>query len=289
VAPYVVTGAVLAVILHRYPVRDIATEMREGHALRMVPLGLTLPFVLWLPYAVYDRVVMRGAIGPVPLFDVLRAKAACSVLLTLGYFLGGGGYAVWIARTTRVGAARAAGTVLFIMASDLTAVCAVAGASMWLGGAEVPHALRNTATTIFFVQVALMLVGPHGAWLRMPAIFEPWRLVPRRWSLLQIAGRIVNITVLTSFTWMAMRVFGLQVPAAAAAMYMPMILLVASLPVNVAGLGAAQAAWLLFLPWASGAQLLAFQALWHVMSGVGILVRGLPFVRRVVREVEEGA
>jgi hypothetical protein len=88
---------------------------------------------------------------------------------------------------------------------------------------------------------------------------------------------------------MAMRVFGLQVPAAAAAMYMPMILLVASLPVNVAGLGAAQAAWLLFLPWASGAQLLAFQALWHVMSGVGILVRGLPFVRRVVREVEEGA
>jgi hypothetical protein len=287
-APYVVTGVVVAAILRRYPLSDIAAEMRVGHALRMLPLGLSLPFVLWLPYATYDRIVLRGALGPVAWRDVVRAKAASSVLMTLGYFVGGGGYAVWIARATRVGAARAAGAVLYIMTSDLIAVCSVAGVSMWLGGRDVPRALRTIATTIALVQVGLILTGRYAARLRMPAIFEAWALVPRRWSLAQIAGRTGNIAIITAFTWAAMRAFGIAVPPGATAMYMPVVLLVTSLPINVAGLGAAQAAWLLFLPWASGAQLLAFQALWQVVTGAGILLRGVPFVRGVLREIEEG-
>jgi hypothetical protein len=287
-APCGVTAAVVAAILRRYPLSDIAAEVRVGHALRMLPLGLAVPFVVWLPYSACDRVVLRGAIGPVPLRDVVRAKAATAVLLTLGYFVGGGGYAVWIARATRVGAARAAGAVLYIMASDLIAVCAVAGTSMWLGESGAPATLRSLATGILAVQVLFIVLGPYGRWLRVPAFFDAWRLVPRAWSFAQIAARAMNIGILTAFAWAAMRAFGIHVPPRAMAAYMPVVLLVTALPINVAGLGAAQAAWLLFLPWASGAQLLAFQALWHVFSGLGILARGLPIVRGVLREIEEG-
>ena len=128
-----------------------------------------------------------------------------------------------------------------------------------------------------------------GGWLRLPPIFEPWRTVPRLRSFAQIAGRAINIATITAFTWAAMRAFGIDVPARAAAMYVPVILLVASLPINVAGLGAAQAAWLLLLPWATGPQLLAFQAIWNLVSGVGILARGVPFLRGVLRQIEDGA
>ncbi len=289
VAPYAVTGIVVAAILHRYPAAEIVHEMAAGHALGALPLGFAMPFVVWLPYAVCDRIVLEGAIGPVALRDIVRAKAASAVLLILGYFLGGGGYAVWIGRTTRVGAARAAGAVLYVMASDLIAVCAVAGVSMWLGGTGVPASLRAVATGIFAVQVALIVVGPYGGRLRLPAVFEPWRTVPRAWSFAQIAGRAGNIATITAFTWAAMRAFGIDVPPGVAAMYIPVILLVTSLPINVAGLGAAQAAWLLLLPWASGPRLLAFQALWHVFTSLGIVARGFPFIRSVVREIEDGA
>ncbi len=288
VAPYLVTGAVVAAILRRYPAASIAHQMAAGHALAMLPFGLAMAFVVWLPYAVYDRIVFEGAVGPVPLRDVVRAKAATAVLLTLGYFVGGGGYAVWIARTTKAGAARAAGAVLYLMASDLTAVCGVAGAAMWLGGADAPASLRTAATWIFCVQAALFLLGPYGGWMHLPEFFSAWRRVPRSRSALQIAGRAGNIAVITAFTWAAMRAFGIPLPASAAAMYLPIILLVASLPINVAGFGAGQAAWLLLLPWASGPQLLAFQALWTVFTGAGVLARGVPFVRGVVREIEEG-
>ncbi len=288
IAPYAVTGVVVAAILHRYPAAEILREMGAGHALRALPLGFVMPFVVWLPYAAYDRIVLDGAVGRVALRDIVRAKAASSVLLILGYFFGGGGYAVWIGRTTRVGAARAAGAVLYVMASDLIAVCLVAGASMWLGGTGVPTSLRAVATWVFAVQVALIVLGPYGGWMRLPPLFDAWRTVPRSWSFAQIAGRAGNIAILTAFTWAAMRAFGIDIPPGVAAMYIPVILLVAALPINVAGLGAAQAAWLLLLPWASGPRLLAFQALWHVFSGLGILARGIPFVRSVVREIEDG-
>jgi hypothetical protein len=282
-----VTVAVVVAILRRYPAGEIAQQMGAGHALRMLPFGVALPFLVWLPYATYDRVVIQAAVGPTSLRAVVRAKAATALLLTLGYVLGGSGYGLWIARTQRVGAARAAGAVLYVMTSDLVAVCGVAAASMWLGGSG-ETTLRSIATWVVGVQVGLILVGPYGKW-RLPTIFEPWRTVPRGRSFAQIAGRAVNIAAITALTWGAMRAFGIDVPARVAAAYVPMIVLVAAMPINVAGLGAAQAAWLFLLPWSTGPQLLAFHFLWNLFTGLGILARGLPFASRVAREIGEGA
>jgi hypothetical protein len=284
------TGVVVAALLRRYPASEIVAELSGGHALGILPFGLALPFVVWAPYAASDRIVFEGAIGHVAFRDVARAKAATALLFILGYFFGGGAYAVWIARTARASAAQAAGAILYIAASDLTALCAVASASMWFGGAGAPGSVRAIATWIFFIQVGLILVGPYNARIRirLPPIIAPWRLVPRGRWLVQVAARVMNTVIITALTWGAMRAFGIDVPARAAAMYMPVIMFVTSLPINVAGLGPAQAAWLLFLPWASGPQLLAFQVLWHVVSGAGLLVRGLPFVRGILREIEYG-
>ena len=247
-----VTASVVAFILHKYPAREIAAEMRLGHAAAMVPAALALPFAVWLQYAACDRVILVAAIGRIPYRDVVRAKAASAVLMTLGYMVGGGGYAVWIARKTGVGAGRAASVVLYVMSSDLVAVCAVASASAWLGGIDVPHVLRTIATTIVVVQVSLILIAPYGVPARLPVIFGAWRKVPRTWGLAQIAARALNIVILTGTTWAGARAFGMEVPLRVMGLYMPIILLVSSLPFSVAGFGAAQAAWLLLLPWASG-------------------------------------
>jgi len=62
-----------------------------------------------------------------------------------------------------------------------------------------------------------------------------------------------------------------------------------SMPVNVAGIGAVQGAWLLLVPWAQGGeQILAFAVLWQRVVGAGMVLRGLPFVRQVASEIERG-
>ena len=50
-----------------------------------------------------------------------------------------------------------------------------------------------------------------------------------------------------------------------------------------------QAAWLLlFDPWASGPQILAFQFLWHMILVVGLFLRGAPFIRSVIADIARG-
>jgi hypothetical protein len=62
--------------------------------------------------------------------------------------------------------------------------------------------------------------------------------------------------------------------------------LIGSLPVNVAGIGAAQGAWLLFfLPFEEGTKILAFQLVWAVTLGVSMILRGLPFLPRALAQV----
>jgi hypothetical protein len=281
--PAVITVAVIAALLRKYPFADIALQMRVGHTLRMLALPLLLPFVLWLPSAAYDWIVIRSAAERTTYRDIVRVKAATAMLLALGYAFSGGGYGVWIARVAKAGASRATGVVVYMMVSDLAAVSAVGGASMWLADLHVPHALRTVATIVLAAQVIAVVAGPLLP-ARAPALLAPWRDVPRLYALAQLAGRCTNIALIMFFAWTASRAFGLDVPLSAMAMVGPVILLVGALPISVAGFGAAQAAWLLLLPWASGPQILAFQFFWQLFLGASLIVRGLPFVRRILAE-----
>jgi hypothetical protein len=288
IGPYAVTAVVLTAILREYRVSDILEEMRAGHALRMLPLPALLPFLLIVPVSLCDRIVLRGVLGRGRFLDIARAKAGTAVLLTLGYAFSGGGYGVWISRAAGARAARATGIVLYIAMSDLAAVCGVAGASMWLGDVRVPATLRVLATLLFALQTLFILLGPVLP-QKEPGVLAAWRSVRPALGLLQLAGRTANIALITLFAWLASRAFGLDIPLGAMAMYMPVILLIGSLPISVAGFGAAQAAWLLLLPWATGPQIIAFQFLWQLFLGGAIVLRGLPFVKRVIAEIDAGS
>jgi hypothetical protein len=96
----------------------------------------------------------------------------------------------------------------------------------------------------------------------------------------------VNVGIAVLLTSLAARVFGLSIPLGTLVAYMPILVLVGSLPVNVAGIGAAQGAWLLFfLPFEEGTKILAFQLVWTVTLGVSMVLRGLPFLPRALAEV----
>lgn len=265
--------------------------MREGNALAMAPLAVGLMVALLLLAALWDLLVIRGSLGKPGYVDVLRGKAGTAVLMMLGYGFGHGAYGFWIARVTGCGARRAGGIVVYLVMSDLATVALGASLAMGVAGELVPAWLRWMAPAVGLAVLAAMIAGPAllGRMARPPTFLDPWRLVPTWIGYAQVAGRLVNMALGITVTWLAARVFGVSIPFLAMAAYLPVVLVVAALPINVGGLGAAQAAWLLaFRPFASDAQILAFQLLWQVMTGLGLVVRGLPFVRRVLVEIGEG-
>lgn len=265
--------------------------MAEGNALGMLPLAIGMMVALLLLAAFWDLMVIRGALGGPRYRDVLRGKAGTTLLMMLGYGLGHGAYGFWIARMTGCGAARATGIVLFLVVSDLAAVGLGAALPMAFADELIPIWLKSMAPLLGGGALLSMLAAPAllARFRRAPSWLDPWRYVPQGAKFFQVVGRIGNMALGIVITWLAMRVFGLTIPLFAVAAYLPVILVVASLPINVGGFGAAQAVWIIaFRPWASDAQILAFQVLWQLMSGLGLVLRGLPFVRRVIVEIAEG-
>lgn len=294
-APWLVTAAVVGALLYKYPVERIADEIGRGDALAIAPLAALLIAGLLLPLALWDWLIFSAALGSVRYLDVLRGKAGSAVLLTIGYGFSSGGYGVWLARKTGAGARRSAGAILYLMGSDLAAVCALAGAAYWLGGAALDDEARvgvgYIAPAIAGVLAWLALVGPiffrrRGA---DPVTLGAWaRVSPLRY-LANLAGRTLNMAAVALVTWIAARAFGMDLPLEVVAVYHPIIMLVGALPASMFGFGAVQAAWLLYAPWASGEQILAFQFVWQLMLNAATIARGAPFLARVTREIQEGA
>ena len=289
-APGLIGLGVLGAILWEYSPGAVLAEMAQGDWQLLGPVAMLTTIIGLFVVALADTWVVRHGTGPVRYLDMIRGKAGSSVLDVVGYAASHGGYAVWIARFARTTAGRAVGVLLYIMASDLAAVCLVASVPIHLAGVPVSSTITWITTGLAALMFALMLApnrwrgqGSRAAWR------EPWWRVPRGVALAQVSLRICQIVVWVGATWISARAFGLEIPLAAMAVYAPLILLAAALPLNVAGFGVAQGAWLLLLDYAPGERILAFAALWNLALACAVVLRGLPFLRGVVAEVGEGA
>lgn len=291
-APWVITGLVVTAILVKYPIARIVEEMQKGNVWGMVPVALGTTVLIWFTATTGDFVLLRRlAPRPIGYRFLLRSKAGLSMLNALGMALNYGGFALWIHRVAGCGWRVSGGTVLMITLCDLVAVSIIGTAAVLLGGDGLPDEARAQLCIIAPIVAAvasLLLFVPAGG-SSGRAVLAPWRAVPRVNRLVSVLSRGGTIGMLILATWLASRAFGLPVPLKAWASFLPVLLVIGAMPVNVGGMGPVQAAWLLlFDPWASGPQILAFQFLWHLCLVVGLFLRGAPFIRSVIADIARG-
>jgi hypothetical protein len=242
-----------------------------------------------------DCLVFTFALGVgdrLRLSDVARGRAATAILMSLNYGLSSGGYAVWLARRTGAGAAAAVGAATYQVLSDLGALCLFALPAALLGAPLLPSGVGLSAALVALsgtVGVFTLLMGvPRAAprRLRETRLLRTWSRVPIGVGVTSALLRAATVAINIAGTWAAARAFGLTIPPEALLAGLPITYLVGSLPVNVLGLGAVQAAWLaLFDSHAPGAQILAFQFAFQLLGALTLVARGLPFLPRVLRDL----
>jgi len=299
-APWVVAVLVIALLLARYSPRAIADELARGGVLGLVPWVAAVSLGALACMAAADWLVFSAALAGagarrLRVLDVARGRAATSILMSVNHGLSSGGYAVWLARRTGVGAGATAGAATYQLLSDLGGVCLVALPAALLGADLLPQRVGASAAVLAGIGLvsvsALLLFGPRvaprrwresrllGAWVRVP--ISVWAAS----SLLRAGTIAINI----AGAWGAARAFGLPIPFEALAAGLPITYLVGALPINVLGLGAVQGVWVvLFEAHAPGAQILAFQFAYQLFSAIALVVRGLPFLPGVLRDLERG-
>jgi hypothetical protein len=288
-----VTAAILALLLYRYPISEIVERMQSGRVLPLLPLALLAGAFSLLLLSGADALLF-GCLGRANLGAVLRARAASSMLQLIGYHLSSGVYGLWLARAAGASLRTAVGLIFYVMLNDLTALCVVGALAIGLGG----EALLGRETQILLTAIAslggggliaLALAGPRllPRWVPKPELLEPWARVPPRTFVANLCARIGNVIVAMAANIIAARAFGLDIPLGAMLVCLPAIFLIGGLPINVAGLGAVQGAWVVcFRFWADGTQLLAFQFLFQSMTMATLVLRGAPFLRGFLRSLE---
>jgi hypothetical protein len=288
--PYLVAAIAVVALLRRYRLAEVMDAMGKGNALAVFPVALLFAINQIVLVAMWDLIFLRAFVPTLRWWDVMRAKAGCAVLQVIAYAANQGAYGAWVARAIGSGVRNAIGLILVSNSSDMFAGLTVIGACLWISDLAIVRPLRWIAP-ILAIALLLALVVPARRPLDLhveSGIVRVVRGIPRGRLVVQAVGRIVNVTAVGIAAWFAARAFGLHIPLTAMVVYMPIVMVVGALPVNVAGLGVVQGAWLLFLPWATGPQILAFQFVWQFSLMLAQVVRGLPFVRRVMVEVAEG-
>lgn len=291
--PAVIAVLALGSLFLRVEMQELRTALVQGHVAAILPWAALLAIGYMALHSLWERVLLSHTPVPPSYYDVWAGKVGTAVLNSIGFALGSGGYVVWIARATGVGIGGALALRTIAIVADLGALAVVT-----LVAIAVIHATVPTAVTVGTL-VALAVATIVALGLRFSLV--PRRLIPSAhftnfvataasvslttWGT-QILGRAVSMCFTIATTTLAAIAFGLNVPVAILCALIPVSLFVRVMPVNIAGFGAAQAAFVaVFAPYESAAKLLAFNILWQLAANVFYVLRGLPFVNRATAQI----
>ena len=289
-APYAIAALVIVFISRQYSITAIRAEMAKGEWLPLIPLAFVTYVASLAWVAAADRTVLRGLLAEdlTPSYlAVAKGKAAAVVLHIVHYALGQGVYATWMARRTRLNLGQAGGLIFYIILAELGSVCLYAALVIGIGRPDVPSAVFPLVLGVALALIAAVVFLPATRSERF-GFLQIWVKVGRARGLAQLGIRVGQHATTTTATWLAARWFGMDLPLAVMLSYLPVILVVGSLPINVAGFGAVQGAWLLLSPWAPAERILAFSVVWQAASALALVARGLPFLRGVLADIREG-
>lgn len=256
------TAAIFALIMRRVPLAALAHALRDADY--RLFLALMIPNTLF--YFAWDTlvltVVVRWFHGAVPYRELLPVRAASYVVGFFNTNLGRGVMAGYLSRRLRAPFLELGSTVLFLVLTEYTQLVVWSMLGLLGFHAEVSRSLVLTAgaVAVFWLVVR-------------------WLLAPRNWSLArtfhlatparsaQIVGlRAPMFVVSLSAHYYAARAFGIHIPFSQMLTFLPVIFMLAALPVTVAHLGTTQAAWVFFFSqYAPAPQLLAFSLAAHLV------------------------
>jgi hypothetical protein len=244
VLPWLVTAGLLLLLFMRTSVSEVMDAARAA-------AGWTLPVGLLCVIAIYvcDSFAMWRTFGwflaKMSFGDVLLVRGATYLLAAINYNVGQGAIVYFVHRTAGTSIMRGAATVLLVMGTNVLALLFLA-----TGGLAVAPAVPDAAKILVAVAwagllVYVVLVAARPRWLDRP-IFQVLLDSGLGGHARALAVRIPHIASLVVFQVAMLRALHIHVPLVDALATLPIVFLVAVLPISVQGLGTTQAVMVYF-------------------------------------------
>ena len=314
IAASLLTVAIFALILRRIPVEQLMAALGDVD----YPLFLALMIPNTLFYFCWDTLVLAVVIGwfhgRVRYTDLLPVRAASYVVGFFNTNLGRGALAAYLSRQLRAPFLQLGSTVVFLVLTEYTHLVAWATVGILGFSSKTTRDLLwvPLAVVLFWFVFLLYTRGGRARVAPVAAAVDRdvregqrsmrvvrWVAAPRDWSLLRTfriasLGRYVQIVLLRApmffvsllLHYFAARTFGVEIPFTEMLVFLPVIFMLAALPVTVAHLGTTQAAWIFFFgAYAPAPRLLAFSLAAHLTFTATRALLGLIFLPRVYADL----
>jgi hypothetical protein len=262
IAAALLTLVIFALILRRVPFPALAAALRDADYATF--LALMIPNTLF--YFAWDTLVLTVVIrwfhGAVAYRDLLPVRAASYVVGFFNTNLGRGAMAAYLSRRLQAPFLELGSTVIFLVLTEYTQLVLWAMLGLFGLRAEVSRSLLVVAAGVAILWLAVRWLLAPRAW----AIFRTFRLAtPARYATIVLL-RAPMFLVSLWLHYHAAHAFGIHIPFGQLLTFLPVIFMLAALPVTVAHLGTTQAAWIFFFSqYAPVPRLLAFSLAAHLV------------------------
>ncbi len=245
IAAWLVTLAILGYLFWRYPIADVLRALGRAApwtvpalALLVVPIYLADSFAIARTFTWF--------VAPLRYREVLAIRGATYLLALVNYTIGQGAIVYFVHRSRGVPVLRGAAAVLLIMGINLLMLLLLATAGMALGADTVP-ALRTLIYVAYAgLAVYLTAVALRPRFLTARPIFDVLLSAGLSGHLKALLVRAPHICCLLAFSYVSLRAFDVRVPPVQAVLCLPVVFLIAVLPISVGGFGTTQAAMIYF-------------------------------------------
>jgi hypothetical protein len=306
----VVTAAVFVVLFRRIPLARLLAALEQADYLLF--FAAMIPNTIF--YFCWDTLVLATVLrwfhAPVRYGDLLPVRAASYVVAFFNTNAGRGALAAYLSRQLGTPFLHLGSTVLFLVLTEYLHLVA------W-GTIGILRIRSQVARELLWVPAGVALIwlmvfvytrvapgctpaGPSqpGSGARSPALVR-WLFAPREWALFRTfrlapARRYVEVALLRApmffvslcLHYVAARAFGLDIPFLPLLAFLPVIFMLAALPVTVAHLGTTQAGWVfLFGAYGPESRLLAFSLAAHLTFVATRGILGMLFLPRAYADL----
>ncbi|MGH7896996.1 MAG: hypothetical protein ACREQQ_03540 [Candidatus Binatia bacterium] len=291
--PIALTIAIFVLIFMRIPFERFREALSGA---RLVPflvlMGSFSVFFFAVDTYVLSRMI-RWFHGPLAYRDLLPARATTYLVSIVNTQLAQGALALYIHRRFRTPLGEIAGTIALLILLEVTQLVGFATAGMLTFPRSVPPALFLAPLAVAAVWALVLFVarggGGSAGWLarlRDSAILQTIRRARFRQIATILALKAPTFVASLLIHRVALTLFGIHIPTVELLAFLPIVYLVAALPVTVAHLGTSQAAWIFFFnDRAAEADLLAYSLASHLTFMLANGTLGLLFLPRAYVEL----
>ena len=257
VAPWLVAALTLGWLFSRIPFAELRASLAQAPigpfiGLIVLLVGVTLLSDTFATWATFKSSLPEAGLT---FRETLNVRGASYLLALIHYGAGQGGIAYFVSRKHGVPLARAAGAVMLIMGVNVIVVALLALLGVLLGGAPSAPALRWIVLGLACAFPGYLgVIALRPGFLTRLRLLEPLFRAGLRGHAVAVAARLPHIAVLVVGQFVALRMWDIGVPFTRALALLPLVFVVAVLPISPGGIGTAQATQVaLFWTWASGA------------------------------------